>query len=124
VRRLQLVLDHALFDRLANAERLPQGFGDMNDTQVMNALDPEVGNLNRLTPGNGPIEAAIDQDTSNAVDQAFQDIVFESIGTAETVDDLGLGPLRRRIPDVLSEGIILDHGAIAVSAFGAAEVHA
>ena len=96
----------------------------MNDTQVMNALDHDVGDLNQLTPGRGLIEAAIDQDTPNTVDQAFQDIVLESIGTAETVDDLGLGPVRRRIPDVLSQGIILDHGAIAVSAFGAAEVHA
>ena len=45
-------------------------------------------------------------------------------GTAEIVDDLRLGTLGLGVPDVLSQGVVGDGGAVAVTPLGDAQVHA
>ena len=46
------------------------------------------------------------------------------IGTAEIVDDLRFGALGLSVPNVLSQGVVGDGGAIAVTPLGDAQVDA
>jgi hypothetical protein len=123
MRRLQFLFPHALLDRGANTKLFPHGFGDMDNAEIMNPFDQDIRNLNRLTAGGGSINPPIDQDPANALCQALQDIAVEVVGTAETMNDLGLGSLRLGILDILRQGVLFDRGAVAVLAFGAAKLH-
>jgi len=123
MRCLQLLLTYLLLDRGPNTKLLPHGFGDMDNAEIMNPFNEDVGNLNRLAAGGDLINPPIDQDPTNALCQALQDIAVEVIGTAETMNNLGLGSLRLGVPDILRQGVIFDRGAVAVLAFGAAKIH-
>ncbi len=108
MRRFQFLLADMLLDRSANAELLPHRLGDMHDAEIKHAIDHDIGDLNRLAAGSGPINAAIDQDPANALHQPLQDIAIQVVGTTEAMDDLGLGPLLGLVPHVLGEGVILN----------------
>jgi hypothetical protein len=123
MRRFQLLLAHTLLDRFANSELGPHRLGDMNDPEVEHPINHDIGDLNRLAAGGGPIDAAIDQDPANTGRQPFQDIAIQAVGTAEAMDDLRLGPLLGLVPHVLGECVILDCRSVSVLPFGAAKVH-
>jgi hypothetical protein len=111
-------------DHFANTELVPHRLGDLGDTEIKHALDHNTGDLNRLAAGRGPIDAAIHQNPTDALRQPLQNIAIQGIGAAEAMDDLALGPLLGRVPDVLGECLILDRRAVSVAAFGAAKIHA
>jgi hypothetical protein len=60
----------------------------------------------------------------DGADQALQGGFVELIGAAEVVDDLRLGALGLGVPDTLGERVVGDSGAIAVTSFGDAQIHA
>ena len=78
----------------------------MHDAEIEHAINHNIGDLNRLATGGGPIDTAVDQDPANAVRQPFQDIAIQAAGTAE-MDDLGFGPLLGLVPHVFGECVIL-----------------
>ena len=63
-------------------------------------------------------------DALDGGDQALQGGFVELIGAAEGVDDLRFGALGLGVPNVLSQGVVDDGGAIAVTSLGDTQIHA
>jgi hypothetical protein len=123
-RRLQLLHSSALLNGFANPELLPHRLGDMDDPEIECPINHNIGDLNRLAAGGGAIDAAVDQDTANAVRQPLQDIAIQAVGAAEAMDDLGFGPLPGLVPHILGKRAMLDRRSVSVPPFGAPKAHA
>ena len=106
-----------LLDRRPDAELIPQGLGDMDDTEFLNALDLDISDLNGLALGHDLLDAVIHEDPPDALHQTPKCCLVELVGAPEAMHHLGFGSLRVGIPSILGECIVPDGRAVSVLAF-------
>jgi hypothetical protein len=83
-----------LLDRRPDTELVPQGLGDMDDAEFLNALDLDISDFDGFPFGHDLLDAVIHEDTSDAMHQAPERCLVELVGAPEAVHHLGFGSPR------------------------------